>query len=108
MTITRSLEFTREDTLPPSEPKELQINGRTFSMIDEMSTIELVLVSASMMQGGAQVLSGLERLFRKTLLPEDFEEFVTYTTEINLTPLELAEVAQTIIEMYTLRPTEPS
>lgn len=112
MTAVKSFQFVREqdavDPDSPPEPKLIEINGTPIRLIDELSSIDVVLFAAGTMEGGHRALLAVDVLLRTVVDPEDYDRFIGVARDLKLGPAQLAELSQGLIEVYTVRPTEPS
>lgn len=108
MTI-KSFQFIRDEDAAEPEAKQAEINGTVIDLVGEISSIDLMLFGAGSVQGGYQSLVAVDQFFRTvTADDEQYAALIGVMRDLKLEPTEIAEVAQGIAEMYTVRPTEPS
>ena len=109
MTI-KSFQFLRDgDAVTEPEPKQIDINGTVIDLAPTVSSVDLLLFGAGSLEGGYQSLIAVATFFRQaTANNDEYEKLIGTLRDLSLTPPEIAEVAQGIAEMYTIRPTEPS
>lgn len=105
----RSFTFIRdEDIVEDVTEKYILVNGNRIDIVPKITSIDMVTLAALALQGGSQSLVGLHKMFKTMVKPESYDRFVGILRELDLRPDEIAGLAQEMMSVYTVRPTQPS